>query len=229
MPRLLVSVRNATEANHALQGGADLIDIKEPARGSLGQADALIIREIAVVVGAQRPLSAALGELIDTNCEPPPVDLSFVKWGLRGCGNVPNWPDLLVEREDAVKQVNPMCQAVAVIYADGGRVNAPGPTEVLKSASKIGCLVVLVDTCIKDGSNLLAWLDAAELREMRALTRDLGMQLALAGGIDFGLLPCVLEIEPDWIAIRGAACLDGREGTLCRDRVTQLAAVVHGT
>ena len=54
------------------------------------------------------------------------------------------------------------------------------------------------------------------------------MQLALAGGLDFDLLPGVLEVEPDWIAIRGAACLDGREGTLCRDKVTQLATVVHG-
>jgi uncharacterized protein (UPF0264 family) len=228
MPRLLVSVRNATEANHALEGGADLIDIKEPARGSLGQADALIIREIALAVGAQRPVSAALGELIDSNCEPPAANLRFVKWGLRGCANVRNWPDLLAERVAAVKRSNPKSQAVGVIYADGGRVEAPGPTEVVKSASRIGCSVVLIDTCIKDGSNLLAWLDVAELREMRALTRDLGMQFALAGGIDFGLLPSVLEIEPDWIAIRGAACPDGREGTLCRDRVAQIAAVVHG-
>ena len=124
MPRLLVSVRNATEANHAVQGGADLVDIKEPTRGSLGQADALIIREIAGSVGAQRPLSAALGELIESNFEPPAADLRFVKWGLSGCANVPNWPELLVERAIAAKRSNPACRAVAVIYADGRAAEA---------------------------------------------------------------------------------------------------------
>ena len=164
MPRLLISVRNATEASQALQGGADLIDIKEPMRGSLGQADASIIREIAVAVGALRPLSAALGELLEPNSEPPPVDLRFVKWGLRGCANVRHWPHLLVERETAMRRSNPTCEAVAVVYADGGRVAAPEPMEVVKSASEIGCSVVLIDTCLKDGSNLLAWLKLAKLR-----------------------------------------------------------------
>src|SRR5207237_10897019 len=34
---LLVSVRSATEAGAALEGGADLIDIKEPRHGPLGR------------------------------------------------------------------------------------------------------------------------------------------------------------------------------------------------
>ncbi len=39
MTRLLVSVRSAAEAEIALSAGADLIDVKEPSRGSLGAAD----------------------------------------------------------------------------------------------------------------------------------------------------------------------------------------------
>ena len=37
-PKLLVSVRSADEARAALAGGADLIDVKEPAHGPLGAA-----------------------------------------------------------------------------------------------------------------------------------------------------------------------------------------------
>ena len=37
-PQLLVSVRSAEEARAALEGGAALIDVKEPSRGSLGSA-----------------------------------------------------------------------------------------------------------------------------------------------------------------------------------------------
>ena len=36
-PQLLVSVRNATEAAAAVLGGADILDVKEPANGPLGR------------------------------------------------------------------------------------------------------------------------------------------------------------------------------------------------
>ena len=44
MTRLLVSVRNGQEAEAALAGGAHVIDVKEPARGSLGRADETTLR-----------------------------------------------------------------------------------------------------------------------------------------------------------------------------------------
>ena len=53
-PRLLVSVRDAVEAEAALAGGAHLIDVKEPARGALGRADdatiAAVVRRWGTVV-----------------------------------------------------------------------------------------------------------------------------------------------------------------------------------
>jgi (5-formylfuran-3-yl)methyl phosphate synthase len=39
VPRLLVSVRDASEAVCAIEGGADVVDFKEPERGPLGRAD----------------------------------------------------------------------------------------------------------------------------------------------------------------------------------------------
>jgi uncharacterized protein (UPF0264 family) len=42
--RLLVSVANAAEARTALEGDADIIDVKDPSRGSLGMADASVQR-----------------------------------------------------------------------------------------------------------------------------------------------------------------------------------------
>jgi uncharacterized protein (UPF0264 family) len=62
-PQLLVSVRDVAEAEAALAGGADIIDIKEPRRGALGMADAAMIAEIVACVDRRVPVSAALGEL----------------------------------------------------------------------------------------------------------------------------------------------------------------------
>lgn len=67
VPRLLVSVRDRDEARSAIQGGADIIDVKEPQRGSLGMADPDAIASVLDVVQAEAPgtpVSVALGELV---------------------------------------------------------------------------------------------------------------------------------------------------------------------
>ena len=50
IPRLLVSVRNAEEALMAVRGGADIIDVKEPSKGSLGRASVENLQAIADVL-----------------------------------------------------------------------------------------------------------------------------------------------------------------------------------
>src|SRR5579871_4323824 len=117
MVRLLISVRNIIEAENALAGGADLIDIKEPNNGSLGAADVSIGPKIAALVAGRRPLSAALGELLDAETKVPGAGLSFAKWGLGGCANRIDWPMLLRVRASAARRLNPQCQPVGVAYA----------------------------------------------------------------------------------------------------------------
>ena len=63
--RLLVSVRSAEEVSAALAGGADIIDAKEPARGSLGRVTPAVLSAIAACTPASVPLSVALGDCAD--------------------------------------------------------------------------------------------------------------------------------------------------------------------
>ena len=74
LPRLLVSVRDAVEARFALVGGADIIDVKEPANGPLGMASPETMVEVATVVAewncshphqVARELSLAFGEVTE--------------------------------------------------------------------------------------------------------------------------------------------------------------------
>lgn len=78
MAGLLVSVRNAKEAMAALVGGADLIDVKEPLAGSLGAATPKTWQEIGEVVGGEKPLSAALGELHDWDGSLPNTPIAML-------------------------------------------------------------------------------------------------------------------------------------------------------
>ena len=61
--RLLVSVRNAIEAEAALAGGADIIDAKEPLNGALGPVAKEVIQSIAEKVAGSAPVSVALGDV----------------------------------------------------------------------------------------------------------------------------------------------------------------------
>ncbi len=88
MARLLVSVRSAEEARAAVRGGAAIIDVKEPARGPLGRADAVVWSQVRAVVPAAIPVSIALGELSECSVDDQPFfnGISYRKVGLAGAG-----------------------------------------------------------------------------------------------------------------------------------------------
>ena len=63
--KLLVSVADATEATAALEGGADIIDAKNPRAGALGPVTLDDLRAIHANCAGVRPVTAALGDASD--------------------------------------------------------------------------------------------------------------------------------------------------------------------
>src|SRR5947208_3448859 len=104
MTDLLVSVRSVAEAETVLGAGAALIDVKEPARGSLGRADDETVAAIVRRVTGRRLVSAALGELLDGSSLPSLEGLQFVKWGLAGCAQR-DWQDALLRARSALERL----------------------------------------------------------------------------------------------------------------------------
>ncbi len=78
----------------ALDGGAAIIDVKEPLRGSLGAASAERWDEVLRCVQDRVPVSVALGELTDgalpRRLRHLPA-VNFAKVGLAGCRSLPDW------------------------------------------------------------------------------------------------------------------------------------------
>ncbi len=219
-PRLLVSVRNAGEARLAIQGGAEILDIKEPKRGSLGMADPKVMADILETVRAANPaipVSAALGELcerqISEDIPQLPTGVKFLKLGLsQSAGDTDwgkNWRELRAQySEDR--------QWVAVIYADWQTALAPSPEEILTAADHFSCVAVLVDTFLKDGRSLVEVLSEAKLCKIAHAVRQRGLPLALAGSLRPQDLPLLKPMRPDIIAIRSAACSQAdRAGRIC--------------
>jgi uncharacterized protein (UPF0264 family) len=226
---LLVSVRSPDEAEAALAGGAALIDVKEPAHGSLGCAGTEAIAAVVQRVAGRRPVSAALGELGEVSADVAVPGLAYVKWGLAGWGERSDWRQALGRAAAEVA-----CRPVAVAYADWQRAGAPSPREVCAFACARGWGAFLVDTCHKDGRTLLDWLTIAELSGLIAECRTAGVPVALAGSLGPAQMAQLRGLRPDWFAVRGAACRGERrtgaiDATAVRQIVDQLARPVTAT
>jgi uncharacterized protein (UPF0264 family) len=215
--KLLVSVRNAAEADAALAGGADLIDIKEPANGPLGRADECVIGQIIEAVAGRAPVSAACGELRSSSPQLP-AGLSFAKFGLANWRHR-NWIDAL----RAIPLANG-CGLVAVAYADWKNCNAPSPKEVAAAAIEHRFAAFLIDTHDKNGLTLLDHLPPETIADLTHRCQSAGIPVALAGSLGVSEVMQLLDITPDWFAVRGAACDNGRNGAISEKKVREIRA-----
>lgn len=228
MTGLLVSVRSGREALLALAGGADLVDVKEPARGALGAADPAIWADVVSVVAGRVPVSVALGEMSQTDeltCPPAIAAFQFAKLGLAGCRWCADWPRRWQERLQILpSQVAP----VAVAYADWPAAESPRPEAILERAAGMGCQVVLFDTFSKTNGDLLHHVGQAELARLTSRARSWGMQVVLGGGLGPATIRQVLPLAPDYIAVRGAACRGVRTDSVEAGLVRGLRRLIQG-
>lgn len=244
-PQLLVSVRDAAEARAALAGGAEILDVKEPARGSLGRADEAVWAEVAALCHAsgddpRAAVSVALGEaaerpsLLQTPLIPPGV--RWAKLGLSGLllpdeppGRNPQWLwDWLDARfqYEAIAAEKRTFQWVAVAYADHAACGAPAPEAVLEEATAAGCVALLLDTFHKDGRGLFEHLSDAQLTALGEQARRRGLTFALAGSLGLEDLPRALDCGAEIVAVRGAACDGDRTGRISEAKVRALKNVL---
>ena len=218
--KLLVSVRSVTEAQAALHGGADLIDVKDPARGSLGRPDNDVLAEIFQLVQGRAPRGAAMGEMKDASKESiPPLPLDYAKFGLAESSR----PTLA--RNTFAASGATSTKVVPAMYADCERAEAPGIQSVIQFVIDHRFPVLLIDTFVKDGRGLFDWLSERELIAVVERLHGEGIELALAGSLTVEDLPRIREISPDWLAVRGAVCGQGnRLGDVDGERVAELKA-----
>jgi len=225
--QLLVSVRSASEARAAIAGGAAIIDVKEPRNGPLGRATGDVWSQVLAVVADRVPVSVALGELNEWFVPQPPEPVSwpgeliaYAKLGLSDAGSDwrEQWRNL---RSRLAEMQSPAPEWVAVLYADWKRARALHPDLVLGEALEIDeCRGVLIDTFDKSRPSPIdaRWKDTTDC------IRNRGRFLALAGRMDVDAIEQVASLEPDIIAVRGAACTRGdRLGVVEVERVARLA------
>ena len=223
-PLLLVSVRNAAEALEALRGGADWIDLKEPSRGALGAVEATVAEAAVAAIAGRAPMSAALGELADWPSAGGRALLAargvaVVKLGLAGLQNgawIDRWRSVQREAASAGKEL------AAVAYVDHERAASPPLDDVVSLAADSGCRWLLLDTFDKSEGYLGDYLPSLAVPSLAGL-RTVSADLAVAGRLDAGAISRLAGDAVDVIAVRSAACEDGRrDAAVCARRVAAL-------
>jgi uncharacterized protein (UPF0264 family) len=227
--QLLVSVATAGEVPAALEGGADLIDAKNPATGSLGAVSLDELRAIWRSVSGARPVTAALGDAADAGTIEQAAraaaiaGAAFVKLGFAGVSVRRGVANLIRAAVTGARAGNGNpCSVVAVAYADADSATTVTSLTLVEIAAQAGASGVLLDTLDKRGPGVCAITPPDALAAWVGLSHDHGLFAAVAGKLSAEDLPVVLECGADIAGVRGAACEGGRTGRISAERVRML-------
>lgn len=227
-PGLLASVADLHEMELARAGGADIVDLKQPAFGALGawSQDALTAAVMlwnawGVQLGEQaRPaLSATAGDqpmvpaLIRAAAERvAEAGVPIVKVGLFASKHTN-------ECIEALAPLAGRARVIGVLFAD----EAPD-FGVLGALGRAGFAGVMIDTADKKAGPLTAHLDPLTLGQFVAEARRHGLITGLAGSLRLEDIPALIGVGADYLGFRGALCEGGRTGTLDPMRLGQVYA-----
>lgn len=205
--RLLATVISVKEAV-SIYKAVDLLDVKDPSKGSLGAPDVSIVREVKIAIG-QAPLSVALGDLDEGTARlglaMASVGADIIKIGLTD-----------YDRKAAIdifrslkKDLPPKVGVVAAAYADAARHRFFSPFDLPSFAAEAGADGILVDTYEKSGRKLFDFLSPYELGSIVGQARALKLMTALAGSLGEDDIEEVAVCAPDYVGFRSAITIDG--------------------
>ena len=225
--QLLVSVATAAEAIAAVEGGADIIDAKDPAMGALGAVRPDVFCEIRTAARTDQLVTAALGDAGDATAiedlarEFAARGAGLVKVGFAGLVDDRRIEDLIARAAVVCKSENPSSGVIAVAYAEMGDA-----MWLLPIAARAGARGVLIDTANKSGPGLMTSWRATAVESWVAEAHSHGLLAAVAGKLSAQDLLTVSNLGADVAGVRGAACDGGRSGRVSSERVLALRAVI---
>jgi (5-formylfuran-3-yl)methyl phosphate synthase len=221
--RLLASVRSPAEARAAVAGGADIIDLKDPAAGALGRLPDGTLRATLAAVAGKRPTSATIGDLplapatvLDAVRATAETGVDIVKLGIFAGDAAATLTALGAASRAGFR-------LVAVFFAD----RRPDFGLIARCADA-GFHGVMLDTAEKRGGSLRHHLPAEELRRFIALARGRGLLAGLAGSLAAADVPALLPLAPDFLGFRSALTLGSRDAPLDAAAVARLRALIGG-
>ncbi|QDV26221.1 (5-formylfuran-3-yl)methyl phosphate synthase [Aureliella helgolandensis] len=225
LPRLLVSVRDASEARMARRAGVDWIDLKNPDSGSLGAPELATSQAVAQELADFPCRSIALGELADldlaashssANVREMAEGFPIAKVGLARLGQSTAWQTAF---RALARLLTPETALVPVIYADYQACDSPSPKAVLELIAEIQAPYLLIDTFHKAGQTVFDSLGRSELLEIVQQASASDCHTVLAGSLQTPDHATYQMLSISAVAVRGAVCHTDRRSALCEKKL----------
>ena len=160
MTLMLASVTGPEEAEIAIAGGADIIDLKDPAAGALGAVPVERVAATVAMVAGRRATSAVTGDLpmeagtvLHAAEAIAATGVDFVKVGLFPTGG----------RAGVIKALSALAaktKLIGVLFAD----QESDPAALLGALADAGFHGAMLDTAQKSGERLLTLIDIMRLQ-----------------------------------------------------------------
>ncbi|MEP9373987.1 (5-formylfuran-3-yl)methyl phosphate synthase [Mesorhizobium sp. KR1-2] len=222
MTKMLASVNGVEEAEIALAGGADIIDLKNPRAGALGAATTEVIRQTVAAVGGRLPVSAVAGDLpmqpevIRAKAEEiAATGVDYVKVGFFPSDDAAACAEALAELAGRTK-------LIGVLFAD-----LEPDFGLLPVLARRGFHGAMLDTAKKDGRRLLNHIPPEHLPSFVERCRSHELAVGLAGSLEAPDIPRLLPMMPDFLGFRGALCDQSqRTGAIELEAVRQIRALI---
>ena len=201
MTGFLASVTGPAEAEAAVIGGADIIDLKNPLTGALGALPFETVKASVETISQRAITSATIGDL-----PPDPARVTQAVRKMKTTGvdiikigffQATDYRPLI----DALTHEASEHQLVAVLFAD----QQPN-LDLLPHLAACGFYGVMLDTATKNGGGLLANMESKKLSEFIQNARQSGLISGLAGQLSMDDIPVLLSLKPDYLGFRTALC-----------------------
>jgi FolB domain-containing protein len=218
MTRLLVSVGTLEEADIALAGGADILDLRPTAHDASGAPRLDMIRTAVAAFGHRRSVSAAAGTL---SVRPDVAAAAVLEIAASGVDYVimalPPGREASACVATLAGQV-PHAKIIAVFFAD-----MSPDLSLLPQLARSGFVGAMIDTRAEASRPLLDYFDMPALRAFVETCHSVGLLAGLAGALELPDIPRLLVLEPDLLGFRGV--LKATDGKVAGLDLAQMHAV----
>ncbi|MEQ1545515.1 (5-formylfuran-3-yl)methyl phosphate synthase [Methyloglobulus sp.] len=201
MTGMLASVNSLDEAKLVLAEKVNIIDLKEPALGSLGGLDAGLVKEIVAVINGQCLISATIGDLpmqpeliFNAVKEMVETGVNYVKIGFFPSGDVTQVIEKLVGIAAHV-------DLIAVLFAD-----TKPDFRLIDTLKAAGFSGVMLDTLDKTNGSLTRVMAKADIERFVLHVKSRQLLCGLAGSLKFEDIPQLMSYRPSYLGFRGALC-----------------------
>ncbi len=201
MTGMLASVNSVDEARLVLAENVAIIDLKEPALGSLGGLDIKLVKEIVNVIGHQCPVSATIGDLpmqsgliFNAVKEMAETGVDYIKIGFSPDENQQE----VIEK---LTQLTSTINLIAVLFADTNP-----DFGLIDRLVEAGLKGIMLDTQDKSKGSLTGIMARSEIGRFVAHVKTKQVLCGLAGSLKLEDIALLMPYQPDYLGFRGALC-----------------------